>query len=218
MSKFSLAKTFLVFLAFIALLLLSELAFVFRNKSHYLTRFYLMRALSFAQKLDIEKSLDYIEKAGRIKFEAQTKQYPDLIPLDFAQQIDLSTKKPQLSQAWLAYIQNLDSQTLSQNSIARVFYTLGLLAYKNGEADMVIPLWQTAVYLEPELSHYHVELANFYLNLGEKEKTKSSLEYCLKFKNPIQHCQDYTDNNFSKNMSEEAGFLEKELEKYYDSS
>ncbi len=161
MTKFPLAKTFLVFLAFIALLLLSELTFVFRNKSRYLARFYLMRARSFAQKLDIEKSLDYIEKAGRIKFEAQAKQYPDLIPLDFAQQINLSTKKPQLSQAWLAYIQSLDSQTLSQNSIAKVFYTLGLLTYKNGEADMVIPLWQTAVYLEPELSHYHVELANF---------------------------------------------------------
>jgi len=217
----SLVKAFLFFLAFVALLFLSELIFISQNKSHFLIRFYLNRAQTAAQNSNIENALDYIEKAGKIKIAGRAKQYPELIPSKYSPSFDLLKNNPQLERAYLNYISNLDPKHLfgrEDDEAARLFYTLGLLAYINTEPDMVIPLFQSAIYLEPELSHYHVELANFYLELGNKEKSQSSLEYCLKFKNPIQHCQDYTDNNFSKNMSEEAGFLEKELEKYYDSS
>lgn len=185
-----------------------------------MTRFYLGRAQTAAQDSNIEKALDYIEKAGKIKIAGRAKQYPGLIPSKYSPSFDLLKNNPQLERAYLNYISNLDPKPLfgrEDDEAARLFYTLGLLAYINGESDMIIPLFQSAIYLEPELSHYHVELANFYLKLGNKEKSQSSLEYCLKFKHPIKHCQDYIDNNLSTNKIGEIGFLEKELEKYYSS-
>ena len=99
--------------------------------------------------------------------------------------------------------------------MAKTFYNLGLIAYRKGESAAVVPFFETARNLEPNLSHYHLELANLYLKSGDKSLAQTELDLCFKFQNPQTHCQQYVDNNLAQNRPAEVGFLQKTVEEHY---
>jgi len=112
-------------------------------------------------------------------------------------------------------IYGLNNNSLKDYKLAQASYTLGLLAYKYNQPEVVIPLFRTAIYIDPELSHFHVELANFYFKKGDEEQTKKALDYCQKFSFPRIHCQQYIDNNLRHKVPENVGFLEEAVERHY---
>ncbi len=112
-------------------------------------------------------------------------------------------------------IYGLNNNSLKDYKLAQVSYTLGLLAYEHNQPDIVISLFRTAIYIDPELSHFHIELANFYFKEGDKEQAKKALAYCQKFTFPKMHCQQYVDNNLQYEVPEKVGFLEKAVERHY---
>jgi len=209
-----LIKILIVSLILFVLLFGSETLYIIKNGSPSLTRYLVDKSQKSARKENAQTTLSALSVAAKINIFPQAFEYRGLIPIKYNPRVNLPEGNSQLKEAWLIYIKNLDLNLSSESALARIFYTLGLLAYRNSESDLVIPLWQTAVYLEPELSHYHVELANFYLASADQEKAKYALEFCLKFKFPVKHCQEYIDNSLSKNIPEEVGFLEKGLEEY----
>lgn len=211
-------KKILLLLAGVTILiLLSEGLYILKNGSPAITRYFIEKAQTSARQSNIQASLNNLQIAARINIYYQAKLYPKLIPNRYSLKINVPEENPGLIQSWGKYLQNLIPNSQSNPPLAKIFYTLGLLAYRNNQSDLVIPFWQTAVYLEPELSHYHVELANFWLVSGDQKKAKNGLDFCLKFKYPVKHCQEYVDSNLSKNSPEEVGFLEKGLEEYYKS-
>jgi len=207
-------------LAFLLLLTLSEAIYIFNNKPEYFVLYYLKRAKASAENSEAQEAMNFLLKAAKINIRYNAKHYSQLIPSNYDLNFGLPKSNPRLNQAYLDYIQNLNLGSLTRSGekdLAKIFYTLGLLAYKNNQAGLVSPLWQTAVYLSPELSHLHVELANFYLNLGDRQKAEILLSYCLKFEYPIKHCQEYLDYILSPGEPNEIGFLEGEFNRYYDS-
>jgi len=112
-------------------------------------------------------------------------------------------------------IYGLNNSSLKDYKLAQVSYTLGLLAYKYNQPDIVIPLFRTAIYIDPELSHFHIELANFYFKKGDEEQAKKALDYCQEFTFPGPHCQQYIDNNLRYEVPEKVGFLEEAVERHY---
>ena len=211
-------KIFLVFLAFLILIFLSETIYTLNNNSPLLTSYYINKAQVSARNSDVDRALSYLTKAAKFNIRYQARQYPNLVPSIYNLNFSLPKTNPPLNQAYFDYIQNLDAESLSYSDgegPGKIFYSLGLLAYKNNQPDLVVPLFQTAIYIDPQLSHYHIELANFYLMQGDDFRTRRELSYCLKFKNAKNHCQQYIDNNLYWNVPEEIGFLEKAVEAHY---
>lgn len=211
-------KTILILSVITAFVVLSELLFIYNNRSVYFTEFYSRQAKSFANENNLEKSINSLVKAAKVKIRQNARQYPDLIPNNYQPNINLAEENTKLDETLESYLKGLDTEVLSEIGIAKTFYTMGLLAYRSGESNKVIPFFKTAVYLDPELSHYHVELANLYFKSGDEEKTKSTLEYCKKFFYPKSHCQQYIDNNLHQKQPAEVGFLQKAVEEHYKSS
>lgn len=208
---------FFTLAVFVILILLSEGVYIMKNVSPALTHYLIEKAQASALRGNVQSSLYTLSVAAKINIFPQVFQYRGLIPISYGTKINIPEENSQLKGNWLAYIQNLNLKTPSEWALARIFYNLGLIAYRNNQTNLTIPLWQTAAYLEPELGHYHIELANFYFVSGSQEKARNELAFCLKFKYPAKQCQEYIDNSLSKNIPEDIGFLEKGLGEYYRS-
>lgn len=211
------SKILIAVLAMLLLLAISEILFVLNTAPYYVSNFYLRRAVNFAQKSDTQKAANSLLKAAEIEIKYQSNKYDNLIPENYTRNINFSNYGSGFENKYIDYISNLDLnlKKIEDIKLAKIFYDLAMLAHEEGEEDITIPFLQTAVYIEPELSHYHVELANYYLVLNKRDKSADALKYCLNFEYPVKHCQDYRSGSFSANHPEEVGFLEKELEKYY---
>lgn len=218
--NFSLRELLLAFFVVILSIFLSEVIFSYRNTSPYILLYYLNKSKTYAQKNDLVKAYTYLSKAAGINFRESLRKYPNLIFPSNYPNIDLSSLGKETSSAFLGYIANLKPEKMigtKEADMSRIFYDLGFLTSKTKQFDFTEIFFQMAVFLEPELSLYHVELANYYLVMGNKEKAKEAIEFCLKFTYPQEHCKEFMGDNIYLRIPEEVGFLEKGLEEYYNS-
>lgn len=112
-------------------------------------------------------------------------------------------------------VYGLNNKSFKDYKLAQISYTLGLRAYERSLPGLTLLFFQTAIYINPELSHFHIELANFYFKKGDEEQTKKALDYCQEFTFPGPHCQQYIDNNLRYKVPENVGFLEEAVERHY---
>jgi len=185
-----------------------------KNRPEFAQTFYLILAKREASSDNIQQSLKLLAKAAQGNIDITAKRYPGYIQKNYPE-VSYDSDTENFRNEYRKYLENVPSFILVQDQtrhLSRIFYDLGLVAYKSGEKELVIYFWQTAVFLAPELSHYHVELANFYLRQGNEEQAKKVLEFCFNFKYPNEHCRQYQDNNLFRKTPEEVGFLKKELE------
>jgi len=198
--------------------LLSEFLYLINQRAHIYALYHVALAQKLADNLGPQGSFNLLAKAARINIRKVAKTYREFMPSDYSPEIDISSSSEEFKTAFNLYLEGLDLKKLgdsSEGDMARIFYNLGLLANKNGDFDLVPMFFQTSVYLNPELSHFHLELANFYLKNGDEKKTKSALEFCSKFDFPRNHCQQYIDNNLYWKVPEQVGFLKGAIEKHY---
>ena len=218
-TSFRLARStkFIVFLlALFILIALSEILYILNNKPELISKYYMRHAINSSINSNYQKSVINLIKAANYEIKFQSKKYGNTIPEDYNLKILFSYENKEFIEVLSSKLVELNID-FDQYWPAEIFYKLGLIAYNESEFDIAELFLQTAVYIEPDLSHYHVELANYYLTLEEIDKSATVLKYCLNFKSPVKHCQDYYESSFSMNHPEEVGFLEKELEKYYTS-
>ena len=198
-------KVIILFLIVVVFIALSEVIYIIKNRPVYyvnfLSSYYITKVQSYSEKTNITKTFFFLEKAADLKISEQKKFYSGLIP-DYDTKIPLDhLNNVTVYGKYTDYLltQNLDDLAEYDSfNLARVFYMIGLMAYRNNQSEMIIPSWQTAIYLAPEWSYFHLELTNYYLYLGDIEKAKSKLDYCLEFSYPRQHC-----NNYLKKLNEE---------------
>lgn len=201
-------------LLIVAVLFLSEILYTLRNKPSYLLPFYLNQTRHAAQNSNIPKTLRNLERVSEMKLRELTKEYPQ-ISLETQITTPPLPNNPALKEAYKTYLQSLDYEALVKSyssKFAKPYYYLGLLAYRNNEPQLVVPFWQAAANLAPEWSYFHVELANFYLSRGLIDKAKETIDFCLKFKFPKEHCTQFLNENINTNTPEVTGYLKGEIE------
>lgn len=214
MKKKTYVKVLLILAAFVGLMFISEGIYVLRNNNEVKMRLYLNLSLLSARASKMKFALTFLEKAADIKRSQLDKDYPQ-IETNSKLIVTSFTENGELLESYQQAFKNLDTAKLtsSNDSWGKLFYNLGLLAYKYNEPQLVDSLWQSAVNIAPEWSYFHIELANFYLSTDQKLKATESLGYCLKFNFPKNHCQIYLEENFYSNSPEKVGFLEKLIKK-----
>ena len=204
--------------AFFSFLAISETIFIVNNRAEVIQSYYLILAKREASKNNIQKSLNLMSKAAEGSIEITAKEYPDHVQKNYPQ-VSYDPISEDFRKEYRKYFYNIPSLILIQDktfNLSRIFYDLGLVANKSGEEELVIYFWQTAVFLVPQLSHYHVELANFYLRQEDEELVSKALEFCFNFEYANEHCRVYKDNNLFWKTPEEAGFLKEEVQSIYD--
>ncbi|MFV1917598.1 MAG: hypothetical protein ACC618_03930, partial [Patescibacteria group bacterium] len=168
-----------------------------------------------SEKADVVNRLDNLRNNAAIRINEIDQRYPD-ISFKTVTSTQPLPQNPQLIKDYRQYLKTLNLDSLEQSFTyqwAKPFYTLGLLAYRNEELDLVAPFWQTASNLAPEWSYFHMELANFYLSQGEASKAQSQIDFCLQFQNPQEHCTQYLEENLQQGKTESVGFLASDVEK-----
>ena len=209
-------KFIVFFLVLFILISLSEILYVINNKPELITKYYLKRAINASIHSNPQKSIGNIINATKYEINFQSNKYGSTIPENYDLKLLLIDENKEFVKVLSDKLVELNID-FDQYWPAEIFYKLGLTAYNESEFDIAELFLQTAVYTEPDLSHYHIELANYYLTKGEKDASSEALQYCLNFPSPVKHCQDYYNSNFSANHPEKVGFLEKELGIYYNS-
>jgi len=100
----------------------------------------------------------------------------------------------------------------NNNDLAKAFYRLGLMAFQNNHQELVTPLWTAMVNLSPEWSHFQLELANYYLAIGNIQEAKNSIDYCGKFNFPNEICDSFLQNEIQNNQPQPVGFLKDKIQ------
>lgn len=100
--------------------------------------------------------------------------------------------------------------------LSRLFYATALMAlrYDKNSVGLTESLLKTSALLQPQLSFYHVELANYYLKQAQPEKAEEALRYCQLFEYPRFHCKQYEQSDLKSFKIEPVGFLRTEIDKY----
>ena len=208
-------------LLFIFVLVLSEFIYIVNvHRQNLISTYAVYSAQGASKRHDIPKTVSSLSWAAQLNIKALPEKYSSLIPQDYQIKLVLPNANDNFENSVANYIESLDLERIArteEGDLARVFYNLAIISAKEGEDNLDQSFFQTAVFLNPELSHFHVALANYYLLKGNTEKAQEAISFCLKFKNPQRHCKDYRDGSFAQKAPEEIDFLEKELNKYYQS-
>ncbi|HUS60173.1 MAG TPA: O-antigen ligase family protein [Nevskiaceae bacterium] len=98
-------------------------------------------------------------------------------------------KKIALYEELAEKIKFVEPESRFQIFYARSLYKLGLYFYEKGSLQKTEACWQEAARLAPQWSYFHLELADLYNYQGDFEKARKTLENCLQFYWPKEHCQ-----------------------------
>lgn len=197
----SLKKILIFSFAFLIVMFLSEVIFQLRNDGDLIFRMHLNLARLSSQTSSVSSSFYFLGKAAKIRLNRLAKEYSE-INLQKEVNTPPLPDNEQLIEDYKVFLKNLDYKKLtrSHESLGVTFYNLGLIAFRHNEPELVVPFWKTSASITPELSYFHIELANYYLIRGGKEKAIVQLDYCLQFRYPKSFCQWYI-NNYLKNDS-----------------
>jgi len=200
--------TFVLIASTITFFLLSELIYQINNRSQLGVYDYLNMASTSADKSDIEETIKLLGKASELRLKGEViKEHPDI-----EMQSTISTpplpKDKAVQEEYSNYLKSIDYEELKREDASRwakIYYSLGLLAYEQNEPGLVAPFWKIAANLGPEWSYFHIELANFYLSRGEPDKAKEQIEFCLQFQNPKTHCSEFMQEHIQTNNAQPVG-------------
>jgi hypothetical protein len=99
---------------------------------------------------------------------------------------------------------------------ARVFYDLGVIAYRNHEEHLFPRFLKTSINLRTDQSNWYLELANFYYRYEQYEDAKYILLICKSISTNKGFCDDLSANIENHDYPLETGFLLEETAKNYD--
>ena len=200
---------------FILVLLTSEFIYIYNNKPDILSVIFLKKAQFSLKSNSNPNATKDLFKAANFIISSKSKDYKQ-IPRSFFPDLAESEK---MNEIYMQYLPSMNTEEIIKSEkydLPRVFYDIAILAYEQGETKAFLKFLQAAIYMNPELSHLHVEMANYYLYEGNIEKADEAISFCFEFNSPVKHCRDYKENMLEKDLAEYPGFLSKELEKYYE--
>jgi len=206
-------------LVFLLLVLSSEIVFMISSNSPELNYLLLSKVKHYAQINELDESFKYLNWVTKININYNhKKQKSGLIPKDYGFNIDKALENTNFTDEFRNILQNIDVSVITNspdNRVSEIFYGLGLVGYSSGLSEVALKLLQTSIFIEPELSFYHVELANYYLTLGDKTLAGKTINYCLLYKDPYNHCKDYLENSLLNGEIHNVGFMREAVNNYY---
>ncbi|OGM20037.1 hypothetical protein A2955_00700 [Candidatus Woesebacteria bacterium RIFCSPLOWO2_01_FULL_37_19] len=214
MEKAKIIKTVQIFLLLFVVLtvfIVSELLYMANNIPYYLVEYYFSKALNSAEMNRGTESIDNLFKSANFIISNNSRKYPDFIPPKYYPKISNSEIEVKVAEV----LEKIPISIDPTSRLILVFYRLGLVASSSSDASLALELWQTASYIDPELSHIYVETANLFLIQGNSEKSYEVINTCMKLMSPKKHCEDYKANLLDKGVIEKVGFLDRELNKLY---
>lgn len=197
---------------FLALLVVSELIYSFKNRPQFVQSFYLFLAKQTALAGNTQKSIFFLNKAAKVTIDINAKRYP-VYDQESYPEINYESSNKEFQNEYRGYIADIPTFSSDQH-MAKIFYDLGLVAYKVDEKKMVPYFLQTAIFLDPFFSYYHVELANYYLMQRNMDQAERAIQFCLNFGVTVAHCSEYQNDNLRLNYPEQVGFLKQEIQQF----
>lgn len=95
-------------------------------------------------------------------------------------------------------------------------YFFGLSAYEHGLVDLTPHLFNLAIKIDPDFSFWRVELANYYLVVGNSIAAEKAIADCVELQYPRNHCEDFMGRYHNTNIIYNVGFLKLEIMDYYN--
>ena len=210
---------FFVFI-FVILTVISELVFISNNDSVILRRFYLSKAKQFSEANNVNDTYKYLFKATDLKINDQLNEYKDIFSKDeYKMNKNFLIDSLYSKTYYLDYLKNIDIQkmfTTKDEDFLRIYYNLALIANDNGNSDDVLPYLQIAMFLEPELSHIHLEIADYYFSINQKENAFRQLDTCMDLKNASGYCEYFKSKLLVANGPQKLGFYKIGIDSQYE--
>lgn len=212
-------KTPLIFLIATAILLfvfLSEALFIYSHERELsVYSFKIAKIFSSQNKTDVAFSvltkgsgLMIVQNSKKFPWMTQNKQNELRLPdnIEFKHGVN-------------DYIETFSNEDFysGKYNLSRVFYDLAMLSFEKGYSHFGSRLLGVSMNLDPNLSYWSVELANYYLSEGDKSNARDTINKCVNLDAPKKHCQDFLENNINTDLSEPIGFLKEQIKTYYDS-
>ena len=102
-----------------------------------------------------------------------------------------------------------------KRDLPRVLYDLSVEAFRSGSDTLTPKLLSLAIARDPDFSFWRVELANYYLRIGEQSSGEAVLNECIKLPAPRKHCLDFKNSDLSSLNHPPVGFLEDDINNFY---
>lgn len=168
---------------------------------------------------DINKALKDLISIAALKAEIDRLNYrltnPDYFPALMSVPKDFETAGNNNYPAdFISDLKKADTNSLTSSSnrnLAKLFYRLGLTAYRADRKDLTIPLWVSMVNLSPEWSHFQLEMANYYLSENNIQASKDAINYCRNFSFPEDLCVSFLLNEINNVKPHPVGFMEEKI-------
>jgi hypothetical protein len=182
-------KIILIIFGIIVLFVLSEALFLYKKPDELSV--YTLRAAKIVLPTENADATFFVLTKGQLKL-PQDQNYKNLV-------MNYLTTLPQ------GY------------DLPRVYYGLALISYSNGEENLTPELLKLSIDADLNFSFWYVELANYYLSIGQANAGRKVLDDCMKIDAPRKFCQDFLNGNFNSNMPQNIGFLKDSVDTFYAS-
>ena len=199
--KFSGSRYILLSLLLLVLFTVSEVIYNYRNNTPLLTSVYLRLSSFCLRNKNYSCGSFFLKKASDTRFRYYKSLYPDQIK----ENTDFTFDKGVLEKY------GSEKPDFTERRLTLVYYQLGLNAFNQGDTSSAISVWQKATYLDPDLSYTYVELANLYQKTGDGEMARQTLERCIKFNYPRNHCSDFLNTNIVNGIYNDPGFMKEQI-------
>jgi len=211
-------KRLIIFFIFTILIFSSEFVYLYNNPDSVSTKYFTNRAKKDLNENKIIKSINNLFNLSRIYYRydlRKTKKY--LLPAHFYEDFFTTKLNDDFTIEYTNYINNTDFNdylNVDSKKLSLIFYNLSLISNKHREYELELLFLESAVYIFPELSYYHLELANYWIINGDYDKAKSVISYCLNFYSPNQDCLDYLNSTQLKKVKV-SGFQQETIVNYF---
>jgi hypothetical protein len=210
---------FIFGISFIFLLIASESIYVSNNDLDYLRKFFLFQARSSALKNNADKAFTNLFRATNLRVNQQLKTYNEIFSKeDFENDRNSIVNSSYDKTVYVNYLKNIDVNQIFESKdidFLRIFYDLALIASKNGYKEDILPFLKISMYMGPDLSHVHIEIANYYLLLGKIDLAIKQIDKCMTLRDPSYHCEQYRNDLLQYNETFEMGSLKEGVDEQY---
>ena len=219
LNKRNILVSFLVIMAFIFLAVLSELIYITNNDPKFLRKVILEKSITEAKNNSQDKALKYLFISAGLRINNQVRSYPKILSKDEYNLISKAILSTEYDKSpYIDYIKSIDLKTVFETKdidFLRIFYNLALIADQNNYYNDVLPFLKSAMYLEPQLSHAHIEVANYYLLTNRLHDAQKVIEQCKTLTSPSYHCSQYDQTQVSDIPVSNVGFLKDGIDQQY---
>jgi hypothetical protein len=199
---------------FTVLILVSEIIFMLKNRHKQNINNYIHRMYVASKEGNVELSIYFLCKASNFRYDELEKKFPN-ITFNNSTKCNISIEESdELTNQINSYLTTIDYNKLQENyysELSKTYFKLGVISFNQLKINIAEMFLKQAVTLDPEWSYYHIELANFYLLQGYDKKATETINFCLNFQIPSEHCKKFMSQNIERDKPKNVGFLENEI-------